>query len=312
MFIRKSIKSFFYLTLIFSSEAMALSDNIGSIDQEILKQKQKEILKESQKQQDFGSNLEVSKPKDSFTSEDNLPCQTITNISIENADHFPKSKQETLIKQNIFKCMTATDIDSLINDISVYYMEKGYITSRAFLRQQDILNISKGNLVITVIEGKIDNLTIDGENLLALKIVFPNMKGKILNLRDIEQGLEQLNRLPSYQVKIDIQPSNKVGYSDIILKKDSSKLPISVNLSLDNNGQKNTGRNQVNTFLQIDNIFNLADSLTFSASKDSDFRNSYKNWYFSSGISIPYGYWLLVIGYLNINFQKMNHLKIFL
>ncbi|WP_422824209.1 POTRA domain-containing protein [Xenorhabdus thailandensis] len=44
----------------------------------------------------------------------------------------------------------------------------------------------KGNLILTLIEGKIDNLNIDSGDLLALKMIFPNMKGKILNLRDIE------------------------------------------------------------------------------------------------------------------------------
>lgn len=202
--------------------------------------------------------------------------------------------------------MTNKDIDSLINTISVYYMEKGYITSRAFLRQQDAQSIFKGNLIITVIEGKIDNLNIDGGDLLALKMIFPNMKGKILNLRDIEQGLEQLNRLHSNQVKIDIQPSAKVGYSDVILKINPFKLPLSINLIYDNNGQKSKGENQVNTFLQLDNVFRLADSWTIFASKDTDFKNSHRNWYINSGVSIPYGYWLFSYQYSkNESFQSI-------
>ncbi|MBD2785082.1 ShlB/FhaC/HecB family hemolysin secretion/activation protein [Xenorhabdus sp. DI] len=299
MFIRKIIKYFFYLTLIFSSETMALSNNIDSIDQEILKQKQKEILKESQKQQNFGSNLEVSKPKDSFIEEDELSCQTITNISIENADHFPKSKQEALIKQNISNCMTSEDIYSLVDEVSTFYMEKGYITSRAFLRQKDVPNIYKGNLIITVVEGKIDKIIINNEEPLTLKMAFPNMKEKVLNLRDIEQGLEQLNRLLSYQVKIDIRPSDKAGYSDIVLEKISSELPIGLDLVLDNSGKKSKGRDQINISLQLDNVLNLADSWTFYGNKDLDFRGNHKTWYISSGVSIPYGYWLF-----NYQFSK--------
>ncbi|MDE1481086.1 ShlB/FhaC/HecB family hemolysin secretion/activation protein [Xenorhabdus bovienii] len=292
MFIRKIINLLFYWTLIFSSETIALSNNISPADQEVLKQKQKEILEESQKQQDFGSNLEVSKSKESSILEDNLPCQIITNISINNAQHFPKSNQEALIKQNISKCMTSEDISSLVGEISTFYMEKGYITSRAFLRQQDVSDIYKGNLIITVVEGKIDKITINNEEPLTLKMVFPNMKEKILNLRDIEQGLDQLNRLHSYQVKIDIRPSGKAGYSDIVLEKISSELSIGLDLGLDNSGQKSKGRDQLNISLQLDNVLHLADSWTFYGSKDLDFRGNHRTWYISSGVSIPYGYWL--------------------
>ncbi|PHM39920.1 HecB [Xenorhabdus mauleonii] len=297
MIIRKNIKFLFYLGLIISSQSLALSNinpsnNIDLIDQDIINQKQKELLEESQKKEDFGSNLKTPQAKSSVVLEDNLPCKIIKNISIENAEHYPKSKQDSLIAQNISKCMTLKDVKSLIDTISAHYMEKGYITSAAFLKQQNLAKIAKGNLIISVIEGKIDNINVDGENPVMLDMVFPNMKGKILNLRDIEQGLDQLNRLPSYQVKIDIQPSDKPGYSDIILKKGSSKIPASVDLSLDNSGQKRTGETQASVFLRLDNTLQLADSLTFYLNKDTDFSNRYKSWYIASGLSIPYGYWL--------------------
>ncbi|WP_324606432.1 ShlB/FhaC/HecB family hemolysin secretion/activation protein [Xenorhabdus nematophila] len=152
--------------------------------------------------------------------------------------------------------------------------------------------ISKGNLTIIVVEGKVDNILMDGENALDLKMAFPNMIGKILNLRDIEQGLEQLNRMSSYQVRINIKPSKKTGYSDIILTKKYSKSPISISFGLDNDGNKHSGENQINTNLRLDNILNLADLWTFYANKDTDFSHDHKTWYIISGVSIPYGYWL--------------------
>ncbi|CDH18328.1 TpsB protein (fragment) [Xenorhabdus bovienii str. kraussei Quebec] len=145
---------------------------------------------------------------------------------------------------------------------------------------------SKGNLIINIVEGKINSITIDSENPFFLKLVFPNMIGKTLNLRDFEQGLEQLNRMSSYQVTIDIQPSKRIGYSDIILKRTLSKNPISVDIGIDNGGQKSSGKNQFNTTLELDNILHLADSWTISANKNSDFRNNHKNWNVTSGLSI--------------------------
>ncbi|WP_350307981.1 POTRA domain-containing protein, partial [Photorhabdus viridis] len=71
------------------------------------------------------------------------------------------------------------------------------------LRAQDL---SSGTLMITVNEGKIESISLDDETPRSLKMAFPGMIGKTLNLRDIEQGMERLNRLPSQQVAIDIQP----------------------------------------------------------------------------------------------------------
>ncbi|MDE1496674.1 ShlB/FhaC/HecB family hemolysin secretion/activation protein [Xenorhabdus bovienii] len=302
MFIKNCVKSsFFYLIMLTSGEAIASPEaplpssqaNTSIMaDQEIIKQRQKEVLEESQKQQDLGSDLKFNKSKEPEAQESKLSCQIINDIVIEGATIFPKSKQKSLIEQNISKCLTQKDIESLLAEISNYYMIKGYITSGAFIKPRSILDISRDNFTIQVIEGKINNILLDGENLLELKMAFPNMKENILNLRDIEQGLDQLNRLPSYQVKIDIRPSDKPGYSDVILKKDSDRLPISVDLSFDNNGQKNKGNNQFNTSLQIDNLLHLADSWTFYGNKDTGFSNSYRSWYFNTGVSIPYGYWL--------------------
>lgn len=157
--------------------------------------------------------------------------------------------------------------------------------------------MSQGHLTISVVEGKINSITIDDEYLLALKLAFPNMTGKVLNLRDIEQGFDQLNRLSSYQVNIDIHPAKKAGYFDVVLKRLSSKKPIHASIGLGNSGQKSYGKNQLSTTVEVDNPLRIADLWTISVNRNSDFRNSYKTWYVTSGLSIPYGYWLFSYQY---------------
>ncbi|WP_235977807.1 POTRA domain-containing protein [Proteus mirabilis] len=43
-------------------------------------------------------------------------------------------------------------------------------------------------------------------------ILFPSYQDKRLNLRELEHGLEQLNRLTTSQYRLDIQPSDRIGY----------------------------------------------------------------------------------------------------
>jgi hemolysin activation/secretion protein len=300
------------LSLLISGKTLSSPDIapvINPIDQEIINQKQKDIAKEAQKRNEIGANITLPKVVSSIDKSDQkLPCQVINTIDIEGSEQLSKSKQASLIKPYITQCLTIEDLNVLVQKISNAYLEKGFITSGAFIKEQDI---SKGKFTISVLEGKINDIQLEGEHPLTLKMVFPNMIGKTLNLRDIEQGIEQLDRMSSYRVKIDIQPTERPEYSDVVLKKISSAHPISANLGLDNSGYKSTGREQLNGEIQIENPLNLAEVWTISANKNSDFSNSHRIWNMTSGVSIPYGYWLFSYQYSkNDSFQDFYNKNI--
>ncbi|QXF36133.1 peptide transporter [Photorhabdus luminescens] len=307
----KIIKILLYSTLIFSQKTLAISGNISPLEQNIINQKQKDILQEIQKQENLGNNIDIIH-NDEFPSESNHnidpSCHFVNNIQFKDSFYLSKSEKISLVKSYMPKCLSIKDINLLTKKISNYYIEKGYITSRALIKPQDL---SQGILIIDILKGKINSITIEGEGYPnTLKLAFPNMIGKSLNLRDIEQGLEQLNRLSSQKVTIDIKPSEKPEYSDVILKKISkNKLNIDAELEieLDNSGQKNTGENQFNTTLKLDNLLHLADLWTTSINKDTDFSNNHKNWHVNSELNIPYGYWLFSYQYSkNKSFQNIN------
>ena len=80
---------------------------------------------------------------------------------------------------------------------------------------------------------------------------------KILNLRDIEQGMEQLNRVRQTPVEIEILRRQQ-GYSIVNLTA-SPEFPLSGSVSFDNSGQKSTGTGQLNGALYGNNLLGLAD-----------------------------------------------------
>ncbi|MCP9267497.1 ShlB/FhaC/HecB family hemolysin secretion/activation protein [Xenorhabdus sp. XENO-1] len=306
---KKIITPLLFSVLIFSEKNFAIEDNISPLDQSILNQKQKDILQEAQRQENLGSKLNIHKNKFS-PSEDssNTICYDVKNIEFNNSFYLSKSEKGSLIKSYISKCLTIKDINSLTKKISNYYIEQGYVTSRAIIKPQDL---SQDTLVIDIIKGKINSIEIEGEGSpIVLKLAFPNMIGKPLNLRDIEQGLDQLNRLSSQKIEIDIQPSEKSEYSDVVLKKVSKKwlnIGSELELELDNSGQKSTGETQLGTTLKLDNLLHLADLWTVSFNKDTDFSNSHKSSYLLSEVTIPYGYWLLGYQYSwNKSVQNIN------
>ncbi|MEX0631464.1 hypothetical protein M8494_02635 [Serratia ureilytica] len=60
------------------------------------------------------------------------------------------------------------------------YLQRGYVTSQAWLQEQDI---SRGVLTVSASEGRIESITQNGEQTLALKMAFPGLVGDVLNLR---------------------------------------------------------------------------------------------------------------------------------
>ncbi|MCC8368192.1 ShlB/FhaC/HecB family hemolysin secretion/activation protein [Xenorhabdus sp. PB61.4] len=293
-----------FLALLATSGKSATSPLISPVDQDAITQQQKDLLQQAQQQRDDIRNSVTLSPLPVPASDDEgALCHPIHQIQLEGANNLSASVQQALSKPYLSHCLTAGKIHELVRKVSNTYIEKGYITSQAGLNEQDLSN---GVLTITVTEGKVSSILLDGESLLALKIAFPGMVGKILSLRDIEQGLEQLNRLPSQQITIDIQPAKQPGYSDVILKRTESRLPVNTSLGIDNSGQKNTGQEQINATLGLDNPLHLADLWSISASRNSDFRHNHQNWSLTSGVTLPYGYWSFDYQYArNRSFQMI-------
>ena len=151
---------------------------------------------------------------------------------------------------------------------------------------------------------------------------FPFLKGKVFNLRDYEQGLDQLNRLQSNNATMDIKANNEdinnnsINNNNINSNNLNSKLnnnltnnqpassdiyiinnntfPIYLNASIDNSGSKTTGENLANVSLSFDNLISINDNIYLKYTQDTDTENSKRyNKVLYSSLSIPFGYWTL-------------------
>lgn len=265
---------------------------ISPADQSLIEQQQKSLIEQAQQQRESLQNNAppLATPSSSPSQTDSTLCQHISHIDIAHSSLISLSRQKVLTAPWVNRCLTLPDINALVRNITQDYLSQGYITSRAWLPEQDI---SHGHLYISITEGRIESITRNGKSSLAIKMAFPNMVGQVLNLRDLEQGLEQLNRLPSQPLTIDIQPGTQPGFSQIELVLSNKKSPLSLNVSVDNSGQKSTGETQLTTSLTIDNPLGLADRWGFSASRDSEFHHDRRSRSLSGSVSLPYGYSLL-------------------
>lgn len=276
---------------LFTASALAAPLNPG--DRDYIQNQQQQRLQQDQQQRDALWNAAAPQATASEESGASGPCFPVHHISLRNASLFPLRQQQNITATYINRCLNLTEINSLVHAISDWYMQRGYITSRAFLTEQDL---STGELVIPVLEGKLDKIRLDGQHPRSLAMAFPGLEGKVLNLRDIEQGMEQINRVRTTPVQIEIQPSPKAGYSVVNLTA-KPEFPLSASLGFDNSGQKSTGTGQLNASLTGNNLLGLADRWFVSGGRSSAFSEWRDAQSLQAGVSVPYGYGLLDYSY---------------
>ena len=127
----------------------------------------------------------------------------------------------------------------------------------------------------------------------------PMAQGDILNIRNIEQGLENLKRVPSADANMELVPTDAVGETDVVIAYKQS-LPFHLTLGLDDSGSKATGRLQGSATFSWDNVLTLNDmfyiSGTRSFKRDSDdAEGDYGSKNISLYYSIPWKNYLLTL-----------------
>ncbi|WP_229921274.1 ShlB/FhaC/HecB family hemolysin secretion/activation protein [Rahnella victoriana] len=267
---------------------------LSPADRGLIRQEQQDILRQSQQQRDdLQRSFSPIPVDDSHSEKDNGPCFNIHKIYINNATLLSDKKQHEITQYHLNQCVGMNSIAEITRQISDWYIHQGYITSRAFISEQDL---SQGELHISVLEGRLEKITLEGGSSSQLTMAFPGLEGGILNLRDIEQGMEQINRLRSNPVQIDILPGKKSGYSIVNLTA-TPESPLSASLSFDNSGQKSTGTGQLSGSLTAGNVLGMADKWFVSGGRSSDGATSHDAQNVQAGLSIPYGYNLVDYSY---------------
>ncbi|WP_159565324.1 ShlB/FhaC/HecB family hemolysin secretion/activation protein [Budvicia diplopodorum] len=267
---------------------------LNPAEREDSQQQQRDVLLQNQQQrEDLERSIQLQQSTKVSPVEVKGPCFQIAEINIEQASLLSNKQKQALAQPYLNQCIGVTQISQLVEKISDWYISRGYITSRAFLTEQDL---SSGKLNIVVLEGKLEEIRLEGKVTSEVRMAFPGLVGHILNLRDIEQGMEQINRTRTVPVQIEILPGSEQGLSVVNLTA-TPEFPLSIGLGFDNSGQKSTGTGQMNASVTGNNLLGLADKWYVSGAKSSDFSNSHDAQSVQASLSVPYGYGLLDYSY---------------
>ena len=244
--------------------------------------------------------------------EQNNSCIDVTNIAVSGVEILELDVIDVIVAPFEDQCLGLAEINSALEAVTFAYIDAGYVTSRAFLPEQDI---SDGGLDVVVVEGVLESILMNGDPD-ALpgqrSTAFPSMTGRPLNLRDIEQGLEQIARLQSVDATMEIEAGSVNGASLLAVKYQQTR-PWHDSISLNNLGSVITGEYQRRLSLGFDDLFGVNDSISLSYQRslsESPFDLSNhlpigKIW--TARFEIPFGYWTFSVdGNANYYISKIE------
>lgn len=247
---------------------------------------------------------------------DESPCFIVKHIALtgEMADRFTNlvdsaSRASDGSEDPIEgRCIGTTGIGIAIRRMQNELVRRGYVTTRVLAGPQDL---TQGVLTVTLIPGRVRAIRFaSGSSPRAtMWNAMPLQPGDLLNLRAIEQALENFKRVPSADADIRIEPATgehaRPGDSDLIVQWHQD-FPFRVNLSADNSGLASTGRYQGALTLSYDHALTLNDlfyvSVNHSLFAQSPAPRGTNGDTFH--YSLPFGDWLLGATVSNSHYRQ--------
>jgi hemolysin activation/secretion protein len=167
------------------------------------------------------------------------PCFPIDRLVLagERADDFQWLLNEVdgLNDSPVGRCLGTQGVNIVIARLQQALVERGWVTTRVLAAPQDL---SIGTLVLTLVPGRVAEVRLadPAGASTSLRTALPLRVDDTLNLRGIEQGLENLKRLPTAEADIQIEPTTdanaRPGDSDLVVKY-ARVFPLRATLSLD-------------------------------------------------------------------------------
>jgi hemolysin activation/secretion protein len=289
---------------------------------EQLRQQERERALREQQEKSVDSRLqEAAKIESGRVPEAESPCFRIDRLVLSgerSADFQWALDAASGLEANdspLGRCLGTQGVNIVMARLQQAVIARGFVTTRVLAAPQDL---ATGTLTFTLIPGRIAAIratpassTRLGSNRLLLLSAIPARPGDLLNLRDIEQGLESLKRAPTAEADIKIEPSTapdaRPGDSDLVVKYVQARM-LRGTLSADDSGTESTGKYQAGATVSVDNLFGLNDLLYVNANHSIDGHVLGNPRRGTEGqtvhYSLPWGYWLLGFTASNSQYQQ--------
>ncbi|MBQ9035668.1 MAG: ShlB/FhaC/HecB family hemolysin secretion/activation protein [Alphaproteobacteria bacterium] len=158
--------------------------------------------------------------------------------------------------------VTVAKLNEMIDRINEVYLDKGFVTARAYLPEQTIEN---GIIKIGLLEGKVGDVEVEGNRWTKSSHIKKRLgmnKGEIFNIQKLEENMLVYNRYNNnIEIKGNLAAGKKIGTTDVTIKAEE-KAPYHLAAVADNAGRKTIGKNRAGLIASHDSLFGYRDKLS--------------------------------------------------
>lgn len=261
------------ISLLTSSILLGATPNIGDVNRQI--EAPKDLPKKSTPLVEIDG---IKKYKEPMVDDKSGKKIFVKDFKIENALHVEESYIKEKIKTYINKELSFNELQEVTSIITKIYRDKGYFVARAYLPIQN-LQENDNVLIISIIEGNYGEFKLKNNSYVKdnrVQDILNEVKGdNIISSNTIERSMLLINDTPGVEVsKVQIMPGSEVGSSDFLIET-TPKNRFDGYIVGDNYGSKFTGKNRLQSLVNINSPFLIGDKLTVSGliSNGSDLKN---------------------------------------
>ncbi|MDZ5603487.1 ShlB/FhaC/HecB family hemolysin secretion/activation protein [Pseudomonas sp. RP23018S] len=215
-------------------------------------------------------------------------CWAISGVRLRGNQRLGDQALRDTLQPLLKPCLGTDGINRLLRAITQRYVAAGYPASRPLLVNQPQAGQA---LDILIIEGFVERIELDPPDpAVSLGGAFPGLLGEPLYLPDLEQGLDQLNRLRAFEFAVQVLPGQLQGGSRVRLHNEKPGKRWHLDPTVDNRGLSEHGRHRLMLNLGLDSPLGLNDELRLSVQRLAlGARDEFRG--LSASYTVPYGPW---------------------
>lgn len=272
----KRIQKYLFLLLIvfYSNTVLAINPLPGSVEPGLVKQNYLPTQLHAPKNPTAPINTQEEATNPFGKKAEKIKFK-LTKIILLDNHVYSQKELSPLYKDKLNKIITIGQLLDIVQDITNYYRNNGYILSRAILPPQHVKN---GIVEIRILEGYVDQVRIVGDPRGARKQLLKYgrqiRKNRPLQVDTLEYYLYIANEMPGVRVKSVFEPSKTAqAASDLNLVVEEQI--INPYISYDDYGTRYIGPHQITAAIGVNSIFRSGDLTRFTyltATKDHELR----------------------------------------
>jgi len=254
------LKVLFLSSLVLSSLAAAPPPvpSAGVIERELEKEYEGKPLTQDKQIPD----IQIDIPKEKLEIPSDIQV-FIAQVEIQGNESISCDEILSWIGESMHCDLSLQDIYAMCESIDAAYAKQGYFLARAYPPPQ---TIEEGKLVIRIIEGKLGNISVVGNQRYSTKFIrsyFTPLENRSLQYDKFLRRLLLLNENSDLTAGAVFEKGEEFGTADVIIRVDDSR-PLHLYLNGNNYGRKLTTNARVGGRLDAGNLVTYGDMLSIA------------------------------------------------